>query len=250
MTELEQRLADGIRENGDTHFAGLPDWPNTEIEVGDQPLRITAERLEEPRTSPPVYHHTLRVPLAGLVRVQELIGLESIGDSVLVDAEILADRAEDGPVIGVTAIRHWYDKVGRRSFMMMRSPKGVPLLGRWSTVGNAQRGCIGELRRHRRRWIADFEMQGVSLDRLLLDPRADWGVLGDVSHVCFFDRRLELGCDGREAFADLVRAGNGNWLAARCGQGHSFRTGYESGAIIPLGMSDDPDDLFLEGAFG
>lgn len=249
MNDLEQRLADGIREHGDRLFAGLPDWPNTSIVVGDEPLRIVAERIEEPRF-PMVYRHQLRVPLAGLVRVQELVHPETLGDALLVDAEVLADRAEDGPVIGVTAIRHWYDKIGRKSFLLMRSPKGVPLICGWSTVGNAQRGSIARLRRYRRGWITLYENHGFDIDRLLLDPRSDWAALGEISHVWHLGERRVLGCEGREVFADAQKAGDGRWIAAQCGRLDTFRVGYEAGDLVPVGMSDDPDDIYLEGAFG
>ncbi len=254
-SDLEERLVARIRYHGDRLMSGLPDWPNTSISIGGERLSIQAERLNPGPNLPQIFRHTIRIPLAGLVRVQELAGIETVGRLVLVDAEILADRKEDGPVLGVLGLRAWYDQYGRSHKVVMRMPDGTPIVGRWSTAyQGSQRYSIAAIRRGRR--LAKRLFGSLVWSSAFKDPDFDWEGCR-LAHFKLEASGIVVPCivdaDGEPRDAMLRQADDRRWLVSTDWQhlrpllkrynGGEFRAVTEDGGDTG---GDHLDDLVLE----
>ncbi|WP_158871489.1 hypothetical protein [Antarcticirhabdus aurantiaca] len=227
MTPLEQRVLAGFKRNGDRFFRRLPDWPNTEIGLGDTNGVDASKAPREPGRPDfdRVYRHVVRLLIDSVLSAHTLLGTEIVGDAVLVGASVVADRKADGPVYRVVGLRDGYGhRFGQLEWWrryVMRTEDGHWICNR--PHDNPAR-AVAEVRHSRRHYHqmvpCSMDWEGPSVDRT--SPCWSEGRLLDLASARFaFVRitsgsRMSLGYlfDDRYVLVEARQANDGRWIAA------------------------------------
>lgn len=253
MTELEQKIVARFRELGDQWFSSLPDGRNTEIGTGDDNtitgafIKGDGGKVRYPRE----YHHRLTLSVDKILAAHTLLGIETIGDAIIVGAEVIADRKSDGPVYLVEGMRKYWDQIGWSMRVMMRASDGNWIQNRLQGWSNS----TAEIRKSRR-YYDSMTPSGVDWDGadVVRDPNPTTHEMdgAQFSHVkmVFTAGTLFLAYVRAPVEITVVarRMRNGKWMIAEKDRGSNAIRDYEAGVIengvAPL-IEDDPEAHLL-----
>ncbi|GGD87283.1 hypothetical protein GCM10011390_02500 [Aureimonas endophytica] len=242
MDEIEKKIVARFRENGDRWFGSLPDWPNTEIGVGDRETISGTWMGPRPRR----YHHRLTLSVDRVLSAHSTLGVETIGDTLVVAADVRAERKLDGPVWTVSGMRKYWDQIGWSIATFMRTHDGHFLRNRLMSPQ--------DLREIRKAWRTYQRLVPEGMDwegdQVVRDPNPTTHALEGArfSHVHrVFDDALILAFvrPPVETTVAVRRMRNGMWMMAETLQllRHVIERYEEDGgcseADLPL-FEDDP----------
>ena len=190
--ELCTRLTSRLNAVIAKEFAAEEQWSGVEIAVDDVPCAVSKD-LAGGRSR-------WTLPLAGLVRVSEIVGLGVAADLLVTDVQVLATRKADGDVLMLHGLKAYERGVGPGRKRMMRLPGGLPLI-----VGPGDKDtCPVNLKA----WIRKDWRKAVRRYSETPDP-STWIYADDAigAVVTRLNWKLEPCAGGREMFSSIARDG-------------------------------------------
>ncbi|GGD87301.1 hypothetical protein GCM10011390_02510 [Aureimonas endophytica] len=241
MIELEQKVVGRFRELGSKKMRGIDAWEQSQVRIGDaisydrygseELRRMRPGRADEPS------RHVFTLTVEGALRVQG-VGFETFLGTVLVDAEEVANRKQDGaPIYLLRGVdlkpntwQYWNSgltkiafRVSQVWYLVVRASDGMHLFSR--APGERRPDLpsfLKALRRKRRIYEEDFA--GFRREAIVMPEAESWladGRIGGSGH-----------CIGSIYATDLSsREG------LRLGPGPSFRPAMHLHWTTPLGWA-------------
>ncbi|MAY29137.1 MAG: hypothetical protein CL627_07890 [Aurantimonas sp.] len=190
--DLCDRIAGRLNAVIAKEFAAEEQWHGIEIAVDDVPC-VVSKALAGGR-------QRWTLPLAGLVRVSEVVGLDVAADLLVTDVQALATRKIDGDVLMLHGLKAYERGVGPGRKRMMRLPGGLPLV-----VGPGDKETCS---RNLKAWIRADWRKAVRRYGETPDP-ATWIYADDAigAVVTHLNWKLEPCAGGREMFSSIARDG-------------------------------------------
>ena len=190
--ELCDRIAGRLNAVVAKEFVNEEQWHGVEIAVDDVPCAVGNDLAGG--------RQRWTLPLAGLVRVSEIVGLDVAADLLVMDVKVLATRKIDGDVLMLHGLKAYERGVGSGRKRMMRMKGGLPLI-----VGPGDKEtCPGNLKAWiRKDWRKAFRRYGEAPDP------STWIYADDVAGavITHLNWKIEPCAGTREMFSSIARDG-------------------------------------------